>query len=107
MIGKIKGKLSEVDGNIGLIETPGGVFYQVYVTPSILINRELSKPIEIYTYLQVRDDALVLFGFQTKQEFNFFKMLINVDGVGPKTAFSVVSFSKIEELKLAIKEHNT
>lgn len=107
MIGKIKGKLTEVEGNIGLIETSGGVFYQLYITPSVLINHRQGESIEVYTYLQVREDALVLFGFQTNQEFHFFKLLLNVDGVGPKTAFTVVSFSKIEELKQAIKEHNS
>jgi len=69
MIGKLKGKLVEVDGNIGLIETSGGVFYQVFLPPSLLSlppTPYTLHPIELYTYLQVRDDALVLFGFETK-----------------------------------------
>jgi len=106
MIGKIKGKLVEVDGNIGLIETSSGVFYQLFLTPSVLNSQSSNKLVEVYTYLQVREDALILFGFKTKYEFIFFKLLLNVDGVGPKTAFLVVSFSKIEDLKKAIKEHN-
>jgi len=106
MIGKIKGKLVEVNGNIGLIETSSGVFYQLFLTPSVLDSQSSDKLVEVYTYLQVREDALILFGFKTKYEFIFFKLLLNVDGVGPKTAFLVVSFSKIEDLKKAIKEHN-
>ena len=93
MIGKLKGKLVEVEGNVGLIETSGGVFYQVFL-PTSFIRLSLGEggsPIELYTYLQVRDDALVLFGFETKKHHDFFKLLLSVSGVGPKTAFSVIS----------------
>src|SRR3989339_724099 len=92
MIGKLKGKLVEVDKNIGLIETSGGVFYQVFLPTS------LNSPIELYTYLQVRDDALVLFGFETKKHHDFFKLLLTVSGVGPKTAFSVISLVPLDKL---------
>jgi len=99
MIGKLKGKLVEVDKNIGLIETSGGVFYQVYLPVSYLssiIHYPLS--IELYTYLQVRDDALVLFGFETKKHHDFFKLLLSVSGVGPKTAFSIISYISLDSL---------
>jgi len=105
MIGKLKGKLSEVDGNIGLIETSGGVFYHIYLMPSLIGGHKNKGEIEVYTYLQVREDALVLFGFETKKEYDFFTMLLSVPGVGPKTAFTVVSFLKIEELIDAVKEN--
>jgi len=100
MIGKLKGKLVEVDKNIGLIETSGGVFYQVFL-PSSFVCRSLGEggsPIELYTYLQVRDDALVLFGFETKKHHDFFKLLLSVSGVGPKTAFSVISYVPLDSL---------
>lgn len=107
MIGKLKGKLVEVEGNIGLIETSGGVFYQVYLPFSLLSTFQLPPlsstvnhlpSIEIYTYLQVRDDALVLFGFETKKHHDFFKLLLTVSGVGPKTAFSVISLVPLDKL---------
>ncbi len=107
MIGKLKGKLVEVDKNIGLIETSGGVFYQVFLPPSLLSTFHLPPlsstihdlpSIEIYTYLQVREDALILFGFETKKQHDFFKLLLTVSGVGPKTAFSVISFIKLDQL---------
>ncbi|MEK7109868.1 MAG: Holliday junction branch migration protein RuvA [Patescibacteria group bacterium] len=100
MIGKLKGKLVEVDGNLGLIETSGGVFYQVFL-PSSFVRRSLGEDgslIELYTYLQVRDDALVLFGFETKKHHDFFKLLLSVSGVGPKTAFSVISAIPLDSL---------
>ncbi len=107
MIGKIKGKLIEIDHNIGLVETSTGISYQVYLPPSLLSNLKLPIPIEVYTYLQVREDALVLFGFSSKKDLDFFKMLLTVPNVGPKTAFSIVSFSKTDQLITAIKENNT
>lgn len=92
MIGKLKGRLVEVDRNVGLIETSGGVFYQVFLPPKLITSHlSLKTVIEIYTYLQVRDDALILFGFEAKKELEFFKLLLTVPGVGPKTAYSVIS----------------
>ena len=103
MIGKLKGKLVEIDGNVGLIETSGGVFYQVYLPPSLSSKVQSLSSIELYTYLQVRDDALVLFGFETRQQHDFFKLLLTVSGVGPKTAFNVISFVPLDKLVSYIK----
>ena len=107
MIGKLKGRLVEVDKNIGLIQTSGGVFYQVFL-PTSLLSSIINYPssIELYTYLQVRDDALILFGFETKQQHDFFLLLLTVSGVGPKTAYSVISFLKIEEITKSVFENN-
>ena len=106
MIGKLKGKLVEVNKNVGLIETSGGVGYLVYLTPHLISLIPKDSLISIYTYLQVRDDALVLFGFKTVEECDFFKELLTVPGVGPKTAFSVISFGKTEDIIKAVKENN-
>ncbi len=105
MIGKIKGTLVEIEGNVGLIETTSGVFYNVYLTSSILTTVKPSDIVEIYTYLHVREDILALFGFKTKQEHKVFKMLLDVPGVGPKSAFGVVSFTKVDELIHAVQQN--
>ncbi len=106
MIGKLKGILSEVNQNIGLIETPGGVFYHRHLTSSLISHTPPTSSIILYTYLQVHDDALVLFGFQTRAEHDFFLMLLTVPGVGPKTAFSIVSFTDSNKLLAAVKEND-
>lgn len=106
MIGKIKGTLVEIDNSVGLIETRSGLFYQIYLPPSLNSPTSINSPIEIYAYLQVRDDALVLFGFEDKKQKELFILLLTVPGVGPKTAFSVISFSKTEELIKAVKEND-
>lgn len=107
MIGKLKGKLIEVSGNVGLIETSGGVSYEVFLTPQLLTTHStLLTNIDVYTFLQVRDDALVLFGFQTKREYEFFKLLLSVSGVGPKTAFSVISFVPLDSLVSSVRAND-
>ncbi len=105
MIGKIKGTLVEIDKNSGLIETAGGVFYSVFLSTAIL-SRNIPSPIEVYTYLQVRDDALVLYGFSHKKDHDLFLMLLSVSGVGPKTAFTVGARSKPEELFSAVRSND-
>lgn len=106
MIGKIKGRLVQMDGNIGLIETSSGVFYRVYLTPTLISTYHLNQQLEIFTYLQVKEDALVLFGFESKKEYDLFKMLLTVPGVGPKTAYGIISFSRQQDLFDAVKQNN-
>lgn len=106
MIGKIKGTLSEVDGNIGLIETPSGLFYQVYMTNVLLGKYLMGESIEIYTYHHIREDTQLLFGFQDKQEYKLFILLINVSGVGAKTAYSIISHKRVEEIVEGVKSND-
>lgn len=106
MIGKLKGILSELDGNTALIETKGGVFYKTYVTPNILSRFKINAAVEFYTYLQVREDALILFAFEERDEQSLFDLLLSVSGVGPKTAYLVISYAKVNELIEAVKENN-
>ncbi|MGB9883624.1 MAG: Holliday junction branch migration protein RuvA [Microgenomates group bacterium] len=107
MIGKIKGTLVEVDGNLGLIETTGGVFYNVFLTPNTISRFPTpSTNFQIYTYLHVREDALILFGFEKKDEYQLFKMLLDVSGVGPKTAFNIISFISPKNLITAIENND-
>ncbi len=106
MIGKLKGILCEIDGNTGYIETKGGVFYKTYITSNILSRCKINDEITVYTYLQVRDDALVLFAFETKEEYDFFTLLLTVSGVGPKTAYIVIFINKVTELIEAIKNND-
>lgn len=106
MIGKIKGTVREIDGNIGLIETAGGVFYQVFLTPDILQSITNDAPIAVYTYLHVKDNALNLYGFSNKKKYAIFVHLLGVDGVGPKLAYSIISFAATDQIIDAIMTAN-
>lgn len=105
MIGKIKGVLTSAEGNIGLIETQSGVSYEIFLTPNLL-SKKMGSEIDLRTYLQVRDDAFVLFGFESVEQHHFFKLLLSVSGVGPKTAYNVVSHTRVDELLQAVKEND-
>lgn len=106
MIGKIEGTLSEIEGNIGIIETTSGISYEVFLTPRLITEHIKNRKIELYTYLQVKDDDLVLFGFENLEQKKLFKMLIGVSGVGPKTAFGIISFSNESELFDAVRAND-
>ncbi len=105
MIGKIEGKIEEIDGNIGYIKTNSGVSYLCYLVPSLL--KKLDEKVSVYTYLDVRDDALILFAFETQDQYRLYKELLAVDGVGPKMAFGIISFYKPEEIILAVENQDT
>jgi Holliday junction DNA helicase RuvA len=106
MIGRITGKLVEVNGNIGLIETASGISYDVFLTPKLISQTPINTKFSIRTYLQVREDALILFGFQSNKEYELFKMLLTVSGVGPKTAYNVISFVSLDSLVSCVKNND-
>lgn len=99
MIGKIYGKITEVHGNEGFIDTASGVSYRLFLTPSLAHSSD--KEVTVYTYLNVREDELTLFGFETYELYKVFGYLIAVDGVGPKTAYTIVCTSTPDEIRKA------
>lgn len=105
MIARIKGTLVEIEGNVGVIETTSGLSYEVFLHPSLL-SRSVLSPVEVETYLQVRDDAHILFGFENKQQKRLFTLLLTVSGVGPKTAFQIVSYTDTDELITAVQSND-
>jgi len=106
MIGKIIGKIVEINDNVGLIQTGSGICFEIYLTPQLISQNKLNSSIEIYSYLQVRDDAFVLFGFESKKEKDFFKLLLTVPGVGPKTAYNIISLSNVNDIIDATKKND-
>lgn len=106
MIGKIKGHLIDLQENAGLIETPSGVSYEVFLPNQVINTVHIGDSLDLLTYLQVREDAFVLFGFQSKDQQRFFKLLLTVSGVGPKTAFNIISHTVTHELLTAVRENN-
>lgn len=90
MIGKLTGVLSECDGAEGMIDTPSGVSYRVFLPPSIT-SQPIPAQLTVYTYLHVREDQQVLYGFDSLESYKMFQMLVSVDGIGPKTAHMILS----------------
>lgn len=91
MFYSLRGTLIHTEPNMAVVEC-GGVGFQCMTTMSTL--RTLPKiggEVTLYTHLNVREDAMDLFGFSSRGELNCFKMLIAVSGVGPKAGLSILS----------------
>ena len=80
----------------------GGVGYACRTTNNTLARLKKGEPARLYTYLNVREDAMELDGFFTEDERNCFQLLIGVSGVGPKAALSILSSSTPETLAMSI-----
>ena len=83
MLYSVRGKLIAIESNAAVVEC-GGVGYMCQTTMNTLKAVKLNTEVTLYTYLNVREDAVDLFGFATKAELETFKNLISVSGVGPK-----------------------
>lgn len=95
----IKGEVADKGLNYAVIDV-NGVGYRIN-TNSFTITK-LGKEAKLYTYLHVREDEQTLYGFYTQEEKNMFLRLINVSGIGPKVALSLLSTLTINEMAIAI-----
>ena len=102
MIYSLNGELIYVDPQTAVIEC-GGVGYKCTITSQTLgALPEIGKKARVYTYMSIREDAVDLFGFVSEEELTAFKLLITVNGVGPKAAIAILSELTPHKLALAI-----
>ena len=102
MITYIKGELTELSENSIVVECYG-VGYEIMVPASIISELpSIGENIKVYTFQYVREDILDLYGFLTKDDLKIFKLLITVNGIGPKGALSILSVIRPDELRLAV-----
>ncbi len=80
----------------------GGVAFKCLTSANTLRDVDKNSVVTLYTYLNVREDALDLFGFSTEYELDWFKLLISVTGVGPKAALAILSELPPQKLALCI-----
>lgn len=102
MIAYIKGKLADVSDS-GIVVESNMTGYAISVPSSVISQLPpIGEQIKIHTYLHVREDAMLLYGFLTKDDLAIFKLLITVNGIGPKAALGVLSAISPDELRFAI-----
>lgn len=101
----IKGAVAEKGANYAVIEA-GGVGYRIY-TNAYTLTKLKDPEAKLYTHFHVREDDHTLYGFYTQEEKNMFLRLLNVSGIGPKVALSVLSAMTVNELAVAIITSNT
>lgn len=107
MIYSLNGKLIYSDPTTAVVEC-GGVGYGCRVTYNTLQRLpDIGQNVLLYTYLNVREDAVDLFGFYEKEELECFKLLITVNGVGPKAAIAILSELSPNSLRVAISQSDT
>lgn len=97
----VKGKVAHVAPNLAVIDC-GGVGYACRTTSYTLSALQVGQEGTLYTHLNVREDAMDLYGFATENERSCFQMLIAISGVGPKAALSILSAANPEGLATAI-----
>ena len=102
MISYVKGPVAEIFEDTVVIEC-GNIGYEIHVPVSVLQKLPgVGKEAKLFTYFQVREDAMCLFGFLNRQDLQMFKQLISVNGIGPKGALGVLSVLSPDDLRRAI-----
>lgn len=102
MISFIKGRVADIEEDKIIIEC-NNIGYNVFVPASLIgsIGRTGTE-VKLHTYMSVREDAITLFGFRSKEELSLFRKMISVSGIGPKGALGILSTLTVDNLKLAI-----
>jgi len=100
MIARLTGEIVDIQPAHIVLQV-GGVGYLLAVTHGSAYT--LGAQISLHTYLAVRETALDLYGFETKDEHNMFEELIKIPKIGPKTALQILSQADIETLKKAVR----
>lgn len=102
MISFIKGYVAETTENSVILETDS-IGYEIFMTgPAIEETSRMHDKIKIYTYFHVRDDAMQLYGFLSRDDLEMFRLLLNVNGIGPKAAMGVLAAITADELRFAV-----
>ena len=102
MIGSLRGAVLERHPAGEVVVEVGGVGYRVLVPLGALAQLELGAPAFLFTHLHVREDAMVLYGFPTRNERDTFEALIGATGVGPKLGLAMLSVHSPGSLRRAL-----
>ena len=102
MIGFVHGIVEYVSEELAILDV-GGIGYNVHISADTASKMPgLGEEAKLYTYTSVREDAIWLYGFLTRQDLEIFKKCITVSGIGPKGALSILSVMDADTLRYAI-----
>lgn len=106
MISYIRGELADIEEDKIIIDV-GGVGYGIFM-PGQAMNRlpEIGQEVKVYTYLNVKEDAMQLFGFLTRDERFVFRLVIGVNGIGPKGGLNILSQMTPNDLRFAVMSND-
>ena len=103
MISSLRGRVASASGGTLVIDV-SGVGYLVNATPAFVLSSREGHEVFVHTALIVREDAMTLFGFASRDELDVFELLIGVTGVGPKSALGVLSAMSPAEVARAVHD---
>ncbi len=95
--GKVVGKTPR-----SVVVQASGVGYEIFCTKDLLTRLPDGKEVGLFTYLNVREDALELYGFASQNDLAFFKLLLGVSGIGPKSALNILEVAKPDDIRRAV-----
>lgn len=101
MIAYLEGKIIHIADKFIIVNT-GHVGYKVSVTPEIILSLKAEDTISLFIYTAVRENSIDLFGFKNVAELSFFELLLDVSGIGPRSALGIIALAPIETIKRAI-----
>ncbi|MDE6253887.1 MAG: Holliday junction branch migration protein RuvA [Lachnospiraceae bacterium] len=104
MISYIKGTVEDIYEDRIVVEC-NNIGYNIFTSASMKVNA--GDSVKIYTYLNVREDAMLLYGFLSKDELRIFKLILGVSGIGPKGALNILSSISVEELQMAVMSNDS
>ncbi len=102
MISYITGKIQSVGKDSVVVETTGGVGYEIFLSKTVAMNYSAGQEVSFFTYLRVSESAMDLYGFQNAEQKDFFELLLSVSGVGPKSAMNILNLGSIDDIRGAI-----
>ena len=102
MIQYIRGELAALEADRIIVDV-GGIGYGIFMSVQSMSSLPpVGSEVRIYTYLNVKEDAMQLFGFLTRDDLSVFKLLIGVNGIGPKGGQAVLSVLSPDDLRFAV-----
>lgn len=101
MISFVKGVAVDMTENTVVLDT-GCMGYEIFMTGAALSQIRMNQEYRIHTYFHVREDVMQLYGFLSKDDLQVFKLLLGVNGVGPKGALGILSGITADELRFAV-----
>ncbi|MFC1613010.1 Holliday junction branch migration protein RuvA [Patescibacteria group bacterium] len=105
MINFLKGRVEDKEKDY-LVINVNGIGYAVFVNVELLSEIKKGDEIKLWTYHHIRENISDLYGFLDKSEQVFFKILISVSGIGPKSALNIISKAGINNIKIAVAQQN-
>ena len=101
MIAFVRGTAADMGETAVVVET-GGIGYEIFMTGNDLGRIRIGDQVMIHTYFHVREDAMQLYGFLSKDDLQMFRLLLGVNGIGPKAAVGVLSAVNADDLRFAV-----